>query len=170
MKTAVAIVSPILIALTVAVGGYFGVSNFINTRQVIQKRDSLKVEIAALDTQISGSNLNVFGETAALQASLDSVRTAFEDPEKDFKSYFLRQGMLHKVPRVEFSEPKDTASWTVHPFNLKLEGSEQAIDSFLVGLTRELYFVRFAQLRVSVSGSKIKLETQGQVSVPKEFE
>lgn len=170
MKTIIAVIFSLLVALTVAAGVYFGFTNYRNTRAIIQSMDSLRVEIAALESQIITRNTDLVGEATALRASLDSLRAAIAGPEENLRGRFLRQGALSRVPGVELSEPQDSGSWRVYTFELYAEGSQVALDSFLVGLSRDLRLVCFERFDVAVSLKKIKLEAGGRVSIPKEFE
>ncbi len=166
MRTLIVTLFVVFTTAVLGVGGYLGVTNFVRTNTLIEDRKSIEAEIAGLEMEIGDFRVSS-EETVNLIKELDSISNAITAAELDLKDRLSRRGSLSRSPVVKLDSAQDNEALSTYPLFLSIEGSRSAIDTFLVGLARDIFFLKLDSLELAPGSSYSKLRAWGSVSYPR---
>jgi hypothetical protein len=166
MKTLVIIVFTVLVAAVVAVGAFFGVSNYYRSREIIEKKHRVEAEVALLRFETSSYNSKPEA-TNMLMHELDSISNTITSAEENLKEILGRRGMLSRQPNLRMNDIRDEDALKIYPFTLIIEGRHSAIDTFLLELHDELPLMLLDSLEAIPGFSSYRLKIWGVARFPR---
>ena len=165
MKVFVGIIFGFLTLSAIAGAIYLGLKIRNQHEGLMVEHENLQNEISRLRTDLNsweGTPENA----AIIGTEFDSIIDTLSLVETNLEEIFTAKDGLVREPKLVLADAHEVASWRVYPFLLKIEGTPQAVDTFMLRLGENLPLLHLDRIESRWKASKMELELLGSVRFP----